>query len=66
MAYPNTQGKKGKGLPDFASPLNINADTGDKLVPENDMAGVAPSMNQGKGLADPMGFLTPIEKGGKK
>ena len=65
MAYPIMEGKKGKALSEFASPLNIEADKGDSLVPPNDMAGVAPGLQKG-GVPDPMGFLTPIEKGGKK
>lgn len=63
--YPRTQGTPMKSvLPDWAGPLNVEA-TGDKLVPPNDMGGVAGSMSRGTSVPDPNSFVTPIEKSRK-
>jgi hypothetical protein len=59
--YPDSYGKATKALPDILGPLNI-ASQGDKLVPENDMAEVAPSWASGKESKDPLGVVI---KGGK-
>jgi hypothetical protein len=60
--YPNEQGKQGRGLPDLKTPLTINADKGDVLVPENDMANVAGKFGSGGEPVDPMGFLKEWKK----
>ena len=59
--YPDTYGKPTKALPDINGPLNINQE-GDSLVPDNDMAGVAPGWVMGKESKDPLGVVI---KGGK-
>jgi hypothetical protein len=61
MSYPETCGKPTKALPDILGPLNIEHQ-GDKDVPNNDMAEVAPSWAQGKESRDPLGVVI---KGGK-
>jgi hypothetical protein len=61
MSYPETYGKPTKALPDILGPLNIEHQ-GDKDVPANDMAEVAPSWAQGKESRDPLGVVI---KGGK-
>jgi hypothetical protein len=61
MAYPDTYGKETKALPDILGPLNIDQQ-GDKLVPPNDMAEIAPSWNMGRESRDPLGVMI---KGGK-
>jgi hypothetical protein len=63
--YPDIYGKPTKALPLIMGPLNIDAE-GDALVPRNDMAEVGGGLADGKGISDPMGFLTPIEGKGKK
>lgn len=66
MAYPREQGKPMTGtLPDWAGPLNVNADKGDANVPQNAMNEVAPGLNKGNSPPDPSGFLTGIDRGGK-
>ena len=54
---------KGSGgaLPDIFGPLNVPAQAGDKLVPQNDMAEVASPMNKGKECPDPCSELKGIE-----
>lgn len=63
MAYPNEYGKKKSGvLPDMLGPLSVEAGKGDKLVPANDMGGVAGQFSRGGAPADPNGYVSPIEK----
>jgi hypothetical protein len=38
-------------------PLNVPAQPGDKLVPQNDMAGVAPEFSKGQSAPDPLGVI---------
>jgi hypothetical protein len=59
--YPDTYGKPTKALPDILGPLNVDQQ-GDKLVPSNDMAAVAPTWATGKESKDPLGVVI---KGGK-
>jgi len=59
--YPDEYGKPTKALPDILGPLNIDQQ-GDKLVPPNDMAEVAPGWVTGKESRDPLGVVI---KGGK-
>lgn len=56
-----TYGKETKALPDIKGPLNIDQQ-GDKLVPPNDMAGVASGPCMGKESRDPLGVVI---RGGK-
>lgn len=65
MPYPILGGKKVPGvLPDYESPLNIEADKGDKDVPDNDQAGMSRFAKGGE-PPDPNGFITPFGKNGK-
>jgi hypothetical protein len=61
MPYPDEYGRPTKALPDILGPLNIDQQ-GDKLVPANDMAEVAPGWVTGKESRDPLGVVI---KGGK-
>jgi hypothetical protein len=61
MSYPDSYGKPTKALPDILGPLNVDQQ-GDKLVPANDMAAVAPPWVMGKESKDPLGVTI---KGGK-
>jgi hypothetical protein len=54
--YPDQYGRETKALPDILGPLNIDAQ-GDKLVPANDMAEIAPSWAMGKESRDPLGVV---------
>lgn len=60
--YPQEYGPKNKSLPEFASPLNIDAGKGDTGVPQNDMYNVAgPKIGNGGEFPDPLGFLKGID-----
>ena len=54
---------KGSGgaLPDIFGPLNVPAQAGDKLVPQNDMIEVGGSMCKGKEVPDPCDYVGVIE-----
>lgn len=66
MSYPREQGRASKSaLPDWAGPLNVDADKGDSNVPQNDMGGVAGSMVRGTSVPDPNSYISPIEKAKK-
>jgi len=64
-SYPDSYGVPTKALPDILGPLNI-ADEGDVLVPQNDMAEVAPAMAMGGKLRDPLDLVYCIETDGTK
>jgi len=51
----------GGALPDIFGPLNVPAQKGDKLVPENDMIEVGGSMCKGKEVPDPNKYVSVIE-----
>lgn len=64
--YPDDYGARVPGcLPDILSPISIDQE-GDKLVPRNDMAEIAPEFNRGGQLKDPLGLLYTISKDGTK
>lgn len=52
-----------KGIPDIMGPLNVPAQPGDSLVPQNDMGGVAPEFSKGTSAPDPLGVM--IKSGNK-
>ena len=61
--YPNEYGKTKKGvLPDILGPLNVDAEKGDRLVPQNDMGEVGGSMCKGTKVPDPNDFLAGTDK----
>lgn len=45
------------GLPDVLSPLNVKRQTGDVLVPENDMEGVGGAFSKGTSVPDPLDIV---------
>ncbi len=62
MAYPEKYGNRMKGvLPDFETPLAVNAEKGDSGVPQNDMGAIP--WSGGQGAPDPLGVVI---KDGKK
>lgn len=64
--YPDDYGiVLGNVLPDLLTPIKIDAE-GDKLVPPNDMADVAPELSAGGQLKDPLGLVYSISKDGRK
>lgn len=63
--YPDIYGRATKALPDILGPLNMDEE-GDVLVPRNDMAEVAPELNMGGRLRDPLGLVYEIETDGTK
>ena len=48
---------KSSGLPDVKGPLNVPAQPGDKLVPQNDMKDVGGEFAQGGKAPDPLGIV---------
>jgi hypothetical protein len=65
--YPDTYGVPVKGAQeDMLTPLTIDEE-GDKLVPRNDMKEVAGRVGDKDYISpDPMGYLAPFGKDGKK
>lgn len=63
--YPTEHGKrKGGVLSEFMTPLNIEAEKGDKYVPANDMGGVS-RLASGGMVPDPLDYISVIEKSKK-
>ena len=64
--WPDDYGKQVRGaLPDVLGPLNIDNE-GDKLVPPNDIAYLAPPFVEGTQVPDPLNLVYQIETDGSR